>query len=748
MSDGKKLIAAILESGSVVTLRLASEDLFEDDELVPFQFIRSHYRRYGELPDIRTVEQETNSRFPPSPESVDYYLKRVYDRRLFVALRTEFAELRGALQNFNVDSAKEIIDRMKSACRVGTPDNDVRDVREASTAVLAEYAEAHLNPGMSGVPTGWPLLDEAIGGYQKGDLVAWVARMGVGKCMAPHTPVLKANGDTVRIDSLQVGDQLMGPDSRPRNVLSTTTGREEMFKVTPQHGEEWECNRSHILSLVCANTIDKVHVQGTHHLYSVDEFLSLPSRVQTNLRLWRAAIDFAPQPTILDPYIVGLWLGDGTFGYPRFSTIDPEVVEYLQQQADTAGYRLTQYEKRGGFCPQYGIVKDNKADNYFTIFFDRYCVAGSEKRIPKSYLRNTREVRLGVLAGLIDSDGHLAASGHYEFCTKYEGLRDDMLYLVRSLGFGVTYAAKVVNGSTYWRINIRPTETVPVLLPRKRAALTERRSRADWSSFQLTSLGEGAYFGITLDRDSLYVLGDFTVTHNTYLILKQALHAWSNGYSVLIVTMEMTITQIVRRAIGMEVGINPDFIKKGTLDEFGMRRIRGYVSQIAHADRLNIFAGSFSKKVSDIEILIHELSPDIIFIDGAYLLRPDTVSKGASRLERVAEVYDELKKLTITSDRPIITTSQFSRQAGKRGKDGSLETISFSDAIAMHSSVVFSIKEGAPPNEHSRRELEILKGREGESGTYHVNYRFMPMDFTEVLESQQTAESTSLDWMG
>lgn len=414
MSDGKKLIAAILEAGSVATLRLADEGLFEEDELEAYRFVRSHFRRYAELPDIRTVEQETHCRLPASPESVDYYLKRVYDRRLFVALRVEFAELRGALQGFNVDSAKEIIDRMKSACRVGTPDNDVRDVREAGRVVLSEYDEAHLNPGMSGVPTGWPMLDDAIGGYQKGDLVAWVARMGVGK---------------------------------------------------------------------------------------------------------------------------------------------------------------------------------------------------------------------------------------------------------------------------------------------------------------------------------------------TYLVLRQALHAWNAGYSVLIVTMEMTITQIVRRIVGMETGINPDFIKKGTLDEFGMRRMRGYVQQIAHADRLNIFAGSFSKKVSDIEILINELSPDIIFIDGAYLLRPDSGPKGASRLERVAEVYDELKKLTITSERPVITTSQFSRQAGKRGKDGSLETISFSDAIAMHSSIVFSIKEGSPPNERSRRDIEVLKGREGESGEYQINYKFTPMDFSEVHEDQAAAESVNLDWM-
>jgi len=415
MSDGKKLIASLIETGSVETLRLAEDHLFEDEELDVFRFVKAHYRRYGELPDIRTVESETRQRLPAAPEAVAYYLKRVYDRKLFVSLREEFGALRDALQGFNVDDAKEIVDRMKTACRNTTPDNDVRNVRDAGRLVLRQYDEAHLNPGVSGIPTGWHRLDEVMGGYQRGDLVAWVARMGVGK---------------------------------------------------------------------------------------------------------------------------------------------------------------------------------------------------------------------------------------------------------------------------------------------------------------------------------------------TYLLLRQAISAWAAGYSVLVVTMEMTIEQIVRRLIGMEAGINPDFIRKGTLDEYALRRVRRYVSTIAHAERFNIFAGSFSKKVSDLEVLIHELSPDIIFVDGAYLLRPDTGSKSASRLERVAEVYDGLKKLTITSDRPIITTSQFSRQAGKRGKDGSLETISFSDAIAMHSSVVFSIKEGAPPNERSRREIEILKGREGEAGVYQTNYRFAPMDFSEVLEEQAQAEAVDVNWMG
>jgi hypothetical protein len=104
--------------------------------------------------------------------------------------------------------------------------------------------------------------------------------------------------------------------------------------------------------------------------------------------------------------------------------------------------------------------------------------------------------------------------------------------------------------------------------------------------------------------------------------------------------------------------------------------------------------------------------------------------------------------MTITHNRPIVTTTQFSRAAGKKGKEGTLETISFSDAIAQNSSLVFGIKEGKPPNEKTRRSIETMKGREGESAEMETYYKFAPIDFSEVPPEQVSAESVDTDWMG
>ena len=169
---------------------------------------------------------------------------------------------------------------------------------------------------------------------------------------------------------------------------------------------------------------------------------------------------------------------------------------------------------------------------------------------------------------------------------------------------------------------------------------------------------------------------------------------------------------------------------------------------IAQTNKLNFYSGSFNKKQSDLEMVMSELTPDIHFIDGGYLVNPDGVAKNASRLDKVAEAFNGFKRMTITHNRPVVVSTQFSRAAGKRGKEGSLETISFSDAIAMNSSLVFALKEGKPPHQTSRRVMEVMKGREGESGEMSFNYRFSPVDFTAVPPDQVAAEAVDMDWMG
>ncbi len=230
-------------------------------------------------------------------------------------------------------------------------------------------------------------------------------------------------------------------------------------------------------------------------------------------------------------------------------------------------------------------------------------------------------------------------------------------------------------------------------------------------------------------------------TGKTYQLLKQAMASHAAGHTPLFITTEMGVEQIARRYVALELGINPTLLKMNTVSSYMMRRIRALRAEMVNDTRFRIFSVGMGTRVSAIEGLIQEFGPDIVYLDGAYLLHPTAKGK-MNRIERVGEVFDELKGLTISSGRPIVNTMQFNRQAGKDGKEGSLETIGFTDAVGMHSSIVLRVGFGPTANPRDSRESEFMKGREGETGSIYTHFRFAPVNFNEMTGDEiQTATS-------
>jgi replicative DNA helicase len=228
-------------------------------------------------------------------------------------------------------------------------------------------------------------------------------------------------------------------------------------------------------------------------------------------------------------------------------------------------------------------------------------------------------------------------------------------------------------------------------------------------------------------------------TGKTYQLLKQAMAAHAAGHTPLFVTTEMGVEQIARRYVALELGINPTLLKMNTVSSYMMRRIRALRAEMLNDARFRIFSVGMGTKVSAVEGLIQEFGPDAVYLDGAYLLHPTAKGK-MNRIERVGEVFDELKGLTISAGIPIINTMQFNRQAGKDGKEGSLETIGFTDAVGMHSSIVLRVGFGPTTNPRDSRESEFMKGREGETGSIYTHFKFAPVNFSEMSGDEvQTA---------
>lgn len=228
----------------------------------------------------------------------------------------------------------------------------------------------------------------------------------------------------------------------------------------------------------------------------------------------------------------------------------------------------------------------------------------------------------------------------------------------------------------------------------------------------------------------------------SYVALRQAQMAHRSGESVLFVTTEMSIEQTARRYAALELGLNPTLLKNGTISTYMEQRLRCLTRSMLGANRFKVYSVGMNAKVSAVETLCQEYGPSIVFIDGVYLLKPTNRQYNATQRDNVVGVYDELRALNLEANVPFVCTTQFNRQAGKGGKDGSLETIAFADAIGTHSSIVVGLKGGPTENARDSRTFTFLKGREGESGEVSIHFKFAPLNMDEMSEDEQAADST------
>jgi hypothetical protein len=227
----------------------------------------------------------------------------------------------------------------------------------------------------------------------------------------------------------------------------------------------------------------------------------------------------------------------------------------------------------------------------------------------------------------------------------------------------------------------------------------------------------------------------------TWILIHCAYSAWTQGRSVLFFTTEMPARQVGGRLLGYEAGVNPRLLRNATLSTRTEERLSRATEGVAQdRDRFHIVEAA-GKPTSWVHSLINEMAPDLVCIDGCYLLQPSSGRKDAGRFERIGNVFDDLNTIKLNIDRPMLVTTQMNRASGEKGKGGSLETMSYSDAIATHSSIILQIKE-IPQGMRSRltnwnanaaRLITCLKGREGHVPNFYIRYE-PPRLFSRIAD--------------
>lgn len=356
------------------------------------------------------------------------------------------------------------------------------------------------------------------------------------ECFGKGTKILMSDRTIKNIEDITMGDYVLRPDGSFGKVVNTNTGTDDLFKITQSRGIDYVVNSKHKLILE-----QRAKIKGYNDgiiLVTPSEFLDKGKylkRTTFGIKPIESLV-FKKQEILIDPYYLGIWLGDGDKSKTSIvvnTETDIEIKDFIYEHALQNNYKILEgncssTEKCKTYTTQFEYYKQNPFLDIFKKENLHY-----NKHIPNKYLFNTEEIRLQVLAGLIDTDGWVRKVSDtkctYYLGTSYKNLLEDYVFLIRSLGFEVNcrtrpekktkFNNKIINTKESYIIAISgEISKIPVKVKRKKLTNYVQTTKKNLSRIEVESLGIGEYFGITLEAiketDSWLMLEDFSIVHN------------------------------------------------------------------------------------------------------------------------------------------------------------------------------------------------------------------------------------------
>lgn len=358
-------------------------------------------------------------------------------------------------------------------------------------------------------------------------------------CEHPDTPIMMADLSVKKIKDIQVGDCVMGDDGTPRCVLGLFRGNGEMYRVCQKNAEDYIVNDSHILTLFKCESAKRPsgaitksgtrrHPNGRYPELGdvidipILEFSAKSEKFKNSYYGAKSgSIPYKEQEVLIDPYLLGLWIGDGTGVFPRITNPEPEIKAWLEDYCERSGQRLSAKYRQGAW--HMGIVSDGKiGGNQFLNNLRAYNLIGN-KHIPQEYIANSEGNRLRLLAGLLDTDGCVGSSSYYDIIQKNEELAKSIKLIADTLGFRTHISPKRSkigdkDCGIYYRVTISgDVWRIPCKVARRKIKKENCYRHKSWrvSRLNIEPIGEGNWCGIMLNGNQRYLHADGTITHNS-----------------------------------------------------------------------------------------------------------------------------------------------------------------------------------------------------------------------------------------
>lgn len=436
-------------------------------------------------------------------------------------------------------------------------------------------------------------LGQMINHYMVPESFVCVLAQNKGKkALKNNTPVLTNKG-WKNICNIKIGDTIFGKNGQKEKVLKIhPQGKQECYRfifndktwIDSDEGHSWTLQtyyqRYQKKNRNKSNPQYKTWIDLTTEQivrkYGVGK---LTKPAYRPLFPKNKSVQFTKKKLPINPYILGLLLGDGCFRSTRPSICNPD--NQIIKSIKNKGYKINkngalQYDFK--IKPENVIVKDHiDKNNKFVKGFVK-CIKIPEekyrlkthlkklnlwnkksihKHIPKKYLFNSIENRLEILKGLMDTDGYLDERGHIGFTSSSKKLANNIAFLIRSLGGKVTITSKIPKFTHKNEIRKRQraytlfikinTKIFKLKRKLKQQRLFKRTNNK--ILYEIKKTGKHNTTCITTTaKDGLFITKDFIVTHNSFFLMDAAIRAAKQGKNVTIFQAgDMSQEQMERR---------------------------------------------------------------------------------------------------------------------------------------------------------------------------------------------------------
>ena len=693
----------------------------------------------------------------PTPIHAEHYAKIVADTafmRRLISAGGKIATI-GFQNQFEPETALEKSEQILFEIASKKANRDFAPLSEILRDYLEQLSLLREGEGIKyGVPSGYADLDKlTAGGFQRSDLVILAARPSMGKAQPLDAQVLTEDGWKAMGD-LQFGDRLASVDGQPSRVTGIfPQGLKQTYRVTFSDGRSTECCDEHLWKVMYRDW-------PAPKVVTTARLREMLTRVRYKGRLWieTPSGDFGHQADLpLDPWVLGALLGDGTMSRLCISTADLEILERFRERlgpelmlVSTGGvdYRIRRVGSRWQKGVS-GVVPNPVREALIALGLSGK--RSHEKFIPTMYMSASREARLDLLRGLIDTDGWVEEHGSVCFVTTSEQLAQDVATLTRSLG-GICRVRPprrkhAVQGDV--RKEGRPAYVLTLSMDDPQSAMTlqrkrikalfgNRHRRLTFASIEPSRVAETQCIAVT-HPDQTYITDDYIVTHNTSLALGIAANAGLKFKAAsAIFSLEMSGAQLAARLLSTESGIETTRLRSGNLTDAESRKLGHALGILAETqiyidDTPGLSVTNLRAKTRRLHA---EVPLDLVIVDHLQLMTAGEGS-GMNRVQEMSEISRQLKGLARELHVPVIALSQLSRAVEQRSpKIPILSDLRESGSIEQDADLVMFIYRDDYYNKDSEKQgiadIHIAKHRNGPTGQISLLFNQRTTKFLDL----------------